>query len=286
MSRINAEESNGRIYLLNQRRFDRRQDALQMLWPDGRRAYPANDIIVHKPIDNRFVPALSFKWLTRLYDPMLRLTMREATWRPRFVGQISPAAGERILDLGCGTGSLLIMLKRQCSAASIEGVDSDQEILALAHDKIAKERLNIRLYQGYINVLPERRPFADGSFHKVVTSLVFHHLTEIDKLHTLRRVFRLLKRCGQFHLLDWGRPAHAAAYLGFLGVRALDGWHNTSSNAHGELPAMLSNAGFIQIEETFSCNTIFGTLRAYRAAKGPVTLSRSTRAATNSPGIA
>ena len=51
-----------------------------------------------------FVPAAGFNWLTRIYDPVMSLLMRERVWRTRLVAQVAPKPSERILDLGCGAG--------------------------------------------------------------------------------------------------------------------------------------------------------------------------------------
>lgn len=53
-----------------------------------------------------YVPALRFHWLTRFYDPLIRVTLREDRFKALLVEQAVPQPGDRILDLGCGTGTL------------------------------------------------------------------------------------------------------------------------------------------------------------------------------------
>ena len=54
----------------------------------------------------RVIPALRFRALTRFYDPMLAGVLRESSWKAQLVAQVGVTAGMRILDLGCGTGTL------------------------------------------------------------------------------------------------------------------------------------------------------------------------------------
>jgi ubiquinone/menaquinone biosynthesis C-methylase UbiE len=58
-----------------------------------------------------YLPALRFSALTRLYDPVVRATTREGRFKEMLVEQAAPTAAQRILDLGCGTGTLAIQVK-------------------------------------------------------------------------------------------------------------------------------------------------------------------------------
>jgi cyclopropane fatty-acyl-phospholipid synthase-like methyltransferase len=74
-----------------------------------------------------FIPALRYHWLTRFYDPIVRLTTRESTFKGTLLRQADIQAGHRVLDLGCGTGTLATMVKRSYRSAEVFGLDADAE---------------------------------------------------------------------------------------------------------------------------------------------------------------
>ena len=83
-------------------------------------------------VDTEFTPALGDHRLTRLYDLAIALLTREGVWRRHLVTQIAPTSSDRILDVGCGTGSLAILLKRRSPDTDIIGLDPDPGVLAQA----------------------------------------------------------------------------------------------------------------------------------------------------------
>ncbi|MBX9745432.1 MAG: class I SAM-dependent methyltransferase, partial [Hyphomonadaceae bacterium] len=57
-----------------------------------------------------FTPALGVRALTPLYDSAIALLTRENIWRSALIEAIALQKGERLLDVGCGTGSLAVRL--------------------------------------------------------------------------------------------------------------------------------------------------------------------------------
>jgi len=213
--------------------------------------------------NERHIPALRFHILTRFYDPVVRLTTRETMFKPELVRRLSLAPGERALDLGCGTGTLTLMLADAYPHAHITAIDADSEALAIARRKRPGETPSLRFSQG----LAQSLPFADGDFHAAVSSLFFHHLTQTQKRAALRELFRVLRPTGRIHIADWGRPTSVAMRALFYLVQALDGFTTTQDSVAGVLPALLREAGFIDVDESTTYATPLGTMRLYRAVK-------------------
>jgi len=211
-----------------------------------------------------YVPALGLHQLTRFYDPLIRITMREEAFKESLVCQARLSPGHDVLDLGCGTGTLTLMLKAACPAARITGLDGDPEVLALAREKVAASDLTVDLREGMAYALP----FAPASFDRVVSSLVFHHLADTDKERAFREVHRVLKSGGECHIADWGKPENALMYVASLGIALLDGAERTRTNLEGRLPDVMRAAGFVDVRETERWSTLFGTLALYRGTRG------------------
>lgn len=159
-----------------------------------------------------YIPALRYESLTRFYDPVLRATLKEDRFKRLLVEQAALQPGHRVLDVGCGTATLTILLKQACAAAEVTGLDGDAKVLDLARTKIEAAGLDITLKQG----LGSEAPFPPASFDRVVSSLVFHHLTTEEKRRTLKRVRELLKSGGEVHIADWGKAQNPAMRVAFL----------------------------------------------------------------------
>ena len=216
-----------------------------------------------------YLRALRFGWLTRFYDPLIRLGLREDTFKRLLLEQVPVDGTGRVLDLGCGTGTLTIMLKRQLPHALVVGLDADAEVLSIAAKKAAQAGVDIEFRQG----LAFEPLFPPGSFDGVVSSLFFHHLTTADKRRTLRAVHDLLRPGGTLHVADWGRPHTALMRLAFMAVRMLDGFERTADSAYGRLPALMKEAGLAPATETGRVVTCLGTLSLSRATKPPASVA-------------
>lgn len=217
---------------------------------------------MEKSKSERYIPALSFDFLTPIYDPVVALTTREKSFRPKLVDQIGLKGSERLLDIGCGTATLTIALKNSCASAEVQGLDGDPKILDIARSKAAKAGAAITFDQG----LSYELPYADGSFDIVASSLFFHHLTPENKLRTLKEIFRILKPDGHLHVADWGRASNLLMRLVSLPVQWLDG-ATTTDSFQGKLPEIVHEAGFAGIAETDSVDTLFGTIRLLKASR-------------------
>ncbi|TAJ29368.1 MAG: methyltransferase domain-containing protein, partial [Nitrospirae bacterium] len=187
--------------------------------------------------EHGYMPALRFDWLTPLYDPVIRWTMREALFKPRLVQQANIQPGHRVLDLGCGTATLTILIKQTHPETHVVGLDGDPKVLALARAKVAKAGVTVTLDQGMAFELP----YPNHMFDRVLTSLLLHHLTKDNKRRTLSEVFRVLRPGGELHVADFGKPHNAVMAAVSLIVRWLE---EAGDNMKGLLPVLIREAGF------------------------------------------
>ena len=210
-----------------------------------------------------FIPALSFHWLTWVYDPVVHWTTREDTFKQALIRQANLQNGQKILDLGCGTGTLCLKIKKQFPEAEVFALDADEKILRMARKKAAKEKVEIAFEQGFSDHLP----FADASFERVVSTLFFHHLANQSKRQTLREALRILKPDGELHIADFGAPRNALERLFSHSVQALDAVETTKDNLEGQLPLLMSEDGFSEVERGTYFKTVVGTIRLFKALK-------------------
>ena len=210
-------------------------------------------------MSTRYIPALSFRWLTPLYDPLLKWVMREETFKRKLVQQANIQPKMKVLDLGCGTGTLTLMLKRAHPSAEVTGMDGDPQVLDIAREK--SRSTNIQWDEGLASSLP----YPDTTFDRVVTSLVIHHLVTDDKRRAFKEIYRVLKPHGELHILDFGTPHSSLTRFMITYMRRLEEAHD---NFDGQIPLFVTEAGFGEVKEAQNFVTIFGPLSMLRAVKG------------------
>ncbi len=203
-----------------------------------------------------YIPALRFHALTGFYDPVVRLMTCEDAFKRVLVAGLRPDL-ERILDVGCGTGTLLAMLRASHPDAALFGIDIDAQVLDLARAKLADD---VSLHLGSATGLA----WESASFDCVVSSLAFHHLKRAEKLKSLEAIRRVLRSGGEFHLADWGPPHGPLMRLAFLGVRLVDGIAVTRDHVAGNIPTLMKAAGFRGVRVISSQRTPLGSLYVYR----------------------
>jgi ubiquinone/menaquinone biosynthesis C-methylase UbiE len=184
--------------------------------------------------DRAFIPAAGRHWRLPFYDLLARLLGAESA-RYALVAQVAPGPGDRMLDLGAGTGALAIALKRHQPRADVVGLDPDANALRIASRKAARAGLSIRFEQGFADELP----YADASFDRVASSFVLHHLPHREKESALREMRRVLRPGGRVHLLDFDGAAHG----GYLARRIL-GSSRLADTAEPEVLRLVAAAGF------------------------------------------
>ena len=204
-----------------------------------------------------YVPAAGHDWLLPLYDPLLRL-LGDARHKRALIQAADIRPGHRVLDLGCGTGALTLLIHEQCPDAKLVALDPDPKALALARRKAERVGADIDWHQGFADALP----FEDASFDRIVSSLVFHHLPPDVVRATLPELRRVLRPGGSVWVLDFGHG----------GTHGLHGWMaRFVSHQHGDedvagaLPALMQAAGLEGAEATPGPRTLMGPLVLTRA---------------------
>src|SRR5205823_9261104 len=79
---------------------------------------------------------------------------------------------DRVFDLGCGTGTMAVIIKKQFPQVEVVGLDPDPRALARACKKAARESLTIQFDQGFGDQLP----YPAASFDRALSAFMFHHL--------------------------------------------------------------------------------------------------------------
>ena len=213
--------------------------------------------------DRAYLPALRFPALTRFFDPLLRVAMPEERIKRRLTERANPVDASRILDVGCGTGTLAIMLKRVAPEAEVVALDADPEILEIARQKSERAGTEIRLVHGFSTALP----FEDRSFDRVLSTLFFHHLSGEAKGATAAEIGRVLKPGGELHVADLGRPSDPLMRALVTSVRVFDGFEQTRDNVNGALPEIFERAGLADASERDRFRTAVGTVALYGATR-------------------
>jgi demethylmenaquinone methyltransferase/2-methoxy-6-polyprenyl-1,4-benzoquinol methylase len=111
--------------------------------------------------------------------------------------------GERVLDIGCGTGELALMMAER--GAYVVGFDVSEGMLEVAREKASSRNLGERLRLEQLGVA-EMDKFGGESFDKVTAILVFSELSREEQMLALRESYRILRRGGQLIIADEVAP--------------------------------------------------------------------------------
>jgi ubiquinone/menaquinone biosynthesis C-methylase UbiE len=207
-----------------------------------------------------YLPAAGYHWLLPLYDPIVQLLGGEAAMRV-LLEHAGIRPGHRVLDIGCGTGSLVVLMKRLHLDVDVVGLDPDPQALARGRHKAARAAVSVQFDQGFAEALP----YADGSVDRVVSSFMFHHLSRDEKAGMLREVRRVLRPEGVLTLLDFGGPeAGADSFL----ARLIHSRPHLRDNAEDRILALMRQAGLARPQKVSQGAMLCGRVRMnyYQAA--------------------
>ena len=104
-------------------------------------------------VSKAYLPAAGHDWALPLYDPLVKLLGGDKA-RKLLLDQAAGQSIRRVLDIGCGTGTLVTMIKRLDPGLEVVGLDPDPKALTRARRKAQQEGLSIKFDRGYSEALP------------------------------------------------------------------------------------------------------------------------------------
>ncbi len=143
-----------------------------------------------------YLPAAGHDAFLPGYDLLTRALGMNPAYR-ELVAQAGLTAGQRVIEIGCGTGNLTVRAKKSCQGADVIGTDPDPRALRRAERKV-KGMTGIGFTRAYAQALP----FDDGGFDVALSSMMLHHLDEATKVAAAAEVFRVLRPGGTLHIVD------------------------------------------------------------------------------------
>jgi ubiquinone/menaquinone biosynthesis C-methylase UbiE len=178
-----------------------------------------------------FLPAAGIDLLLPLYDAFTAL-MGMGRVRRSLLAQAALSPGDSILDVGCGTGSLLALIAKTTPSVKATGLDPDPKALAIAARKL--DGSAVQLDQGFADKLP----YPEASFDRVFSSFMFHHLEAPQQQAMVAEARRVLKPGGRLELVDFVASDHAGL------LKWLHAHHQLAGNAPANVLGLMTRAGF------------------------------------------
>lgn len=194
---------------------------------------------------NELVPGtrgMVMNWQAPFYDWGCRVIGLGRNFRAETLRYAMLKPGERVLDVGCGTGVLTRLAAEAVGPSGhVVGIDPSPGMIGVA--RVNATQISSRAEFKLAAI--ERLPFEDASFDVVLSSCMLHHLPAELKHEGLREVRRMLKPGGRFVAVDIDRPANP---LWWLVIWPLLMMQMTAINLRGEIPDYLRGAGFERIQ--------------------------------------
>ena len=207
-------------------------------------------------MSRNFVPAAGHDLFLPLYDPLWRLMGGHGV-RDTFIRDAGLASGHRVLDIGCGTGSLAVQIAESVPGVQVTALDPDSKALGRGSAKAQRAGVEVRWNEGFADALP----YDADAFDRVLSSFMFHHLDADVKRGTLREARRVLGSEGELHLIDFGGHGHRKD-----GPIARLLHRHLQDQQGGQVADLMTEAGFAEVREVAHKASIFGRFTHYRAA--------------------
>lgn len=189
-----------------------------------------------------YTDGVTMNWAAPFYDACCPWFGIGTELRRETLRHANIATGERVLDVGCGTGVLTRLAADAvgCSGCVI-GIDPSPGMIAVARRNAASAGSPA----GFRLAAIEELPYPDRSFDVVLSSFMLHHLPPEVKVTGLTEVRRVLKDGGRLLAVDIDRPANAIWWLVFWPLLFTVA---AAPNLRGEIPSYLRKAGFAPVD--------------------------------------
>lgn len=193
-------------------------------------------------------------------EPILMLG-KQAEYDRHIVSLIELKSGDRVLDLGCGTGVMTRMIadKLDAKVGGVSlGIDAAAKMIRVARKKRESKTCRFEVEAA------EKLPFENESFDAVVSSLFFHHVPIDLKEQSLSEAYRVLRPQGRLVIADMHIPT---TWMGAL-VSHVSRWFflqpEIGENIRGVLPSLIEKAGF---DPPKHVHTYFGYIAIFLSKK-------------------
>jgi ubiquinone/menaquinone biosynthesis C-methylase UbiE len=113
------------------------------------------------------------------------------------LAQLQP--GDKVLEIGCGTGTLTLAAKEQVgTSGEVAGIDIAPEMVAVARNKAIRKGVDVSIQAGSIASIP----FPDNHFNAVMCSFMIFHMPEEVRMKGFKEIYRVLKPGGHYCIFD------------------------------------------------------------------------------------
>jgi len=176
--------------------------------------------------------------------------------------------GDRVLDIGCGTGTLSILCAEK--GAAVTGFDISPKMLNIARRKIQERDLTDRVQLKEMGAIEMDKAFDNEEFDKIVSTLVFSELYPDEQKYVLAEAYRVLKYGGLIIVADEIRPDSLAkrilqllVHVPLMVITYI--LTQTSTKVLKDINSRLTGAGF---ETIYQKTSLLGSFGLYVARKG------------------